>query len=123
MGIQENLKAVYNRLEEEHWKQDCDNPQPPVMADGVHLDRHFAEELKKCWVWKEVNGVRHPDNGPDYQATLALRDLLAQGYEAKKSARPGRNLAPVPEEEILAAVNRIANPQPKEAVDNRFKHS
>lgn len=115
MGVNENVKAVYDRIQEEHWKQDCENPQPPVMKDGVHLDRQFAENIKKVWVWKS-------DGTPDYQKTLALRELMYRGYENQKSAKPGRNLAPVPEEEIEAAIEKIANPEPKKVVDNRFVH-
>lgn len=139
MGIQENLKAVYNRIEEEHLIQDCENLSPPVMKDGVHLDWQFIKNLKRAWVPKQEIGVEHPEyiqmsteqradfleanrQYIDWQKTKALRELLYRGYENAKTAKPGRNLAPVPEEEILAAIEKIANPKPKEIVDNRFVH-
>lgn len=115
MGTQENLKAVHDRIEDEHYKQQWENPPTPVMKDGVHLDKQFAAELKKCWVPK-------PDGSIDYKKSVALQELLLRGYENKKIAKPGRNLAPVSEEEVLAAIEGIANPKPKEVVDNRFVH-
>lgn len=140
MGIQENLKAVFTRIEEEHLIQDCENLSPPVMKDGAHLDHRFVEQLKHVWRGKDKElSVEHPEffqMSPEQRAefleanrqyidwgkTKALRELIYRGYEAQKTAKPGRVLAPVPEEEILAAIESIANPKSKEIVDNRFVH-
>ncbi len=116
MSTVENLKALHDKIEEEHMIQAWNNPQAPVSKYG-RLDWEFAKSLVDPQLLQ-----KKPDGSPDYKTSLALRELFYRGYENKKSAKPGRDLAPVPEEEILAAIGAIANPPVAEAVDNRYVH-
>jgi hypothetical protein len=107
-------KRIAQVVDEEHYRVACENQLAPIGSTG-RPDVSFLADLKKCFVPDEAN--------VDWPKTYALRQLLLTGYENKKSAKPGRQLAPVPDTEIAAAMEKILNPSSAPIRNNRFVHS
>jgi hypothetical protein len=103
---------------EEWLKYEYDNPVAPVSPQGV-LDHVFLEQIKNLIVWKDRDMLI-----PDYEKTKELRDMAYEGYERKKTLKPGTLRRPISNGEILAAIQgRIERAkQPPEIVANRFVH-
>lgn len=138
----EVAKRLAQRVEEDHYRALIDGARPPVGSTGRE-DRNFFEEWKHIWVPKPQFAVEYPDllgDTPeqiaaratflevhseyiDWKATWGLRDIALSGYEIAKSARPGRNLAPVPPDAILEEIQKRVNPSAAPIRNNRFVHS
>ena len=126
------------QIERDHYKALVEGAQPPVGKTG-RPDRVFFEGLKHVWKATEQTCNEHPEMAQmtnaekttfleaspeliDWKATWGLRELCLRGFEAEKSARPGRKLAPVPDDEIVKAIEQITNPKIPEARMNRYVH-
>ena len=132
-------KKLAEQIESDHYKALIEGAQPPCGATG-RPDRVFFESLKHVWKATEQACKDHPEMALmtneekatfleaspeliDYKATWGLRELILRGYEASKGARPGRQLAPVGNDEILAEVQKIVNPESPKIVNNRYVRS
>jgi hypothetical protein len=103
---------------EEWLKYEYENPVAPVSPQGV-LDHVFLEQIKLLTIWKDRDMLV-----PDYEKTKELRDLAYEGYERKKTLKPGTPRRPISKDEILAAINKRIEraKQPPEIVANRHVH-
>jgi hypothetical protein len=138
----EVAKRLAQRVEEDHYRALIEGAQPPAGKTGRE-DRNFFEDWKHIWAPKPEFAVECPDllgDTPeqiaaratflevhteyiDWKATWGLRDIVLSGFEASKSARPGRNLAPVPSHDILEEIQKRVSPQAAPIRDNRFRYS
>jgi len=114
------IKKLQVETHETMLKNEFENPPAPVNSQGI-LDHNFLLLIKQLVVWKD-----QAKTVPDYERTRELRALAYEGYERKKSSKPGvSSPGPVSNTEILTAIDsRLQRAQqPPEIRFNRHVHT
>lgn len=118
----ERAASEINRLQRETHetmlRNEFENPPAPVNSQGI-LDHIFLDMIKQVVVWSD-----QAKTVPDYERTRELRALAYEGYERKKSSKPGPT-GPVSQQDILAVIDSrlLKASRPPEIRFNRHVHS
>jgi hypothetical protein len=135
----EVAKRLAKRIESDHYKALCDGQQAPVNSTGrpavtflADLKTVFAPPTNQCLAeYPEFLQMSTEERAVflkaspeyvDWKSTWGLRELLLRGWEASKSARPGRDFAPISDDEILQEVHKVVTPKEPNIRNNRYVH-